>query len=110
MTSSAQAMCRVRRAHSFSHAAGLGGQQLLPGLIDGHERAPRPRPALAAVAGDVLGAAVLDVAVDEVDQRQDHRPGERVRQPGEVEQHQRRAGLRGWSGGRSAMRAAPSSM
>ena len=72
--------------------AGGRGQQRLPGLVDRDERAARPRPRRLAGMGEVVRAAALDVAVDEVDERQHHRPGERVGQPGEVEEQQRRAG------------------
>ena len=65
--------------------------QRLPRLINRDERAPRPRTGGAAGTGEVVCATLLDVAVDEVDQREDHGSRERVGKPREIEEMQRRA-------------------
>ena len=59
MTSSAQAMWRVRRAHSFSHAPAAGVSSGFQASSMATNARPAHGPALAAVAGDVLGAAAL---------------------------------------------------
>ena len=92
MTSSAHARWRVRRAHSFSHAPAAGVSSGFHASSIATNARPAHGPPRSSGCARWWARRRCDVAVDEVDQRQHHRPGQRVRQPGEIEQHQRRAG------------------
>ena len=110
MTSSAHARWRVRRAHSFSHAPAAGVSSGFQASSIATNARPAHGPAARCGWARCSARRRCDVAVDEVDQREHHRPGERVRQPGEIEQQQRRVGRRPWSAGRPATPTGPSSM